>query len=299
MATAKTLQGRLLCASICAYGINDAGQYIPTLPYNQAAGWEASHPPVAVFGGDGNINACLVGKTPDGIVVAFRGTFPPALTIPSITDWWQGIIDCPPTMADRIPGRVHSGFRNAVNDTWEGVVANVQQFRQWFPNCPLYIAGHSKGGAMAGIAAAHIAFNDNRLPHPEAVYTFGAPHAGDTRFVNGFPASIPVMRYENALDIVSFLSPEDGFIKLVARIPYVGPLFERALGWDYDVLGDLRFIEEDLTITESYFGLPYIRIGELIWNMAQGETGFVKITNAHRWGCGSSYFSAICPDVDC
>lgn len=299
MATAKTLQGRLLCASICAYGIDGTGHYTPTLPYNQAAGWDTSHPPVAVFGGDNNINACLVGKTPDGIVIAFRGTFPPALNIPSIMDWWQGIIDCPPVTAGKIPGQVHSGFWNAVSNLWETIVQQVQQFQQWFPNSSLYITGHSKGGTLTSIAAAHIIFNDNRLPQPKALYTFAAPHAGDTDFVNGFPSSIPVIRYENYLDIVPFIPPRDRFIKLVAKIPYVGQLFERALGWDYEALGTLQYIEEDDNITDEYFGLSYIRIGELIWNMAQGETGFVHITNAHRYGCGSGYFSAICPDVSC
>lgn len=299
MATAKTLQGRLLCASRCAYSINDAGQYIPTLPYNQAAGWDTSHPPVAVFGGDNHINACLVGKTPDGIVIAFRGTFPPALTIPSIMDWWQDIIDCPPVVAGNIPGLVHSGFWSAVGTLWASIVVQVQQFMQWFPGSSLYLTGHSKGGALAGIAAAHIVFNDKRIPQPKAVYTFAAPHAGDTDFADGFPKNIPVTRYENYLDIVPYLPPEDSFIKLVARIPYVGQLFEKALGWNYDSLGKLQYIEQDHDITGSYFGLSYIRIGELIWNMAQGETGFVNIANAHRGGCGCGYFTAICPDVAC
>lgn len=299
MATAKTLQGRLLCASVCTYNIDVNGNYTPTLPYNQAAGWDTSHPPVAVFGGDNNINACLVGATADGIVIAFRGTLPPALNIPSILDWWQDIIDSPPTTAGKIPGKVHTGFWDALGSIWEGIVTQVKQFQTWFPNHPLYITGHSKGGGISPIAAANIIFNDQRIPQPTAVYTFAAPHPGNTDFADGFPAGVPVTRYENYLDIVPYLPPTEAFINLVSKIPLVGRLFAVASGWDYSPVGLLQYIQEDLEITDDYFGLSYIRIGELVWNMAQGEAGFVNIANAHHPGCSYGYFSALCPDVSC
>lgn len=299
MGTARTLEGRLLCACNCAYDINDQGVYTPTIPYNEATGWNTSYPPVAVFGGDDNINACLVGANTDGIVIAFRGTIPPALNIPSILDWWQDIVDCPPITTGSIPGAVHSGFWKAVGTLWEGIVQHVQQFQKWFPNQPLYITGHSKGGALASIAAANIIFNDNRIPQPKAVYTFASPHAGDEDFAAGFPENIPVTRYENYLDIVPFLPPEEGFINLVSKIPLVGNLFAKASGWDYAPLGELQYIDEQHDIAGSYFGLSYIRLGELVWNMAQGESGFVNIGKAHHAACGGGYFSAICGDVNC
>ncbi|MBL7727482.1 MAG: lipase family protein [Dinghuibacter sp.] len=299
MGAAKTLAGRLLCACNCAYKINGQGVYTPTIPYNEATGWNTSHPPVAVFGGDDNINACLVGVNTDGIIIAFRGTIAPALNIPSILDWWQDIVDCPPITAGSIPGKIHSGFWKATATIWEGIVKQVQQFREQFPGMPLYITGHSKGGALASIAAANIIFNDNRIPQPKAVYTFASPHAGDEDYVNGFPGHIPVTRYENYLDIVPFLPPEQGFINLVSKIPLVGNLFAKASGWDYAPLGDLEYIQEDLDITCEYFGLSYIRLGELVWNMAQGESGFVNIGKAHHSACGGGYFSAICADVTC
>jgi hypothetical protein len=299
MATAKTLEGRLLCACNCAYDIDDNGKYCPTLPYNEATGWDTSHPPVAVFGGKDNINACLVGANTDGIIIAFRGTFTPALNIPSILDWWQDIVDSPPTTAGAIPGKVHTGFWNAIGTIWEGIITQVQQFQKWFPNSALYITGHSKGGALTTIAAANIIFNDNRIPAPKAVYTFASPHAGDANFANGFPDHIPVTRFENYLDIVPFLPPEQSFINLVAKIPLVGDLFSIANGWNYAPLGELKYIQENDEITDSYFGLNYIRLGELVWNLAQGEAGFVNIGKAHHAACGGGYFTAVCPDVIC
>jgi hypothetical protein len=297
--TAKTLEGRLLCACNCAYGINAKGDYTPMLPYSEATGWDTSHPPVAVFGGKDNINACLVGINTDGIIIAFRGTFSPAFTIPSIMDWWQDIVDSPPATAGNIPGKVHSGFWNAINTIWEGIVTRVKQFKTHFPQAPLYITGHSKGGALVTIAAANIAFNDYRIGAPKAVYTFASPHAGDSTFANGFPASIPVTRYENHLDIIPFLPPAQNFINLASKIPMVGPLFAKASGWGYAPVGALQYIQEDHDIVGDSPFLNFIRLGELIWNLSHGETGFVKIATAHHAACGGGYFTGVCPDIRC
>jgi triacylglycerol lipase len=69
---------------------------------------------------------------------------------------------------------------------------------------PLYIAGHSLGGALAVLAAADLAAGGRR----PVVYTFGAPRAGDPRFACRYGRLVPESyRVANPHDIVTRLPP--------------------------------------------------------------------------------------------
>lgn len=298
---ASTINCRLLCASADAYGIDTSGNYTPRQPYADAVGWDTTHPPVAVASGDDDIDACLIGANQDGIIVAFRGTLPPyPVTVPSLLDWWQDLIDATPETVGNIPGKVHSGFWDALSAIWDGIVSQIANFQEWFPDAKLYITGHSKGGGMAPIYAANLHFNYPSLLQPTALYTFAGPHAGDTDFANGFPIStIPITRYENYLDIVPFLPPTEEFIQLAADIPYVGDLFKKAEGWDYASVGTLQYIEQDHDIIDDNPFLTDLRLGELVYAMVQGESGFQQIAAAHSLECGGGYASAVCPTGVC
>jgi triacylglycerol lipase len=76
-------------------------------------------------------------------------------------------------------GRVHAGFLNAFNeirDCFDAIVAARQ------PGQRLWLTGHSLGGALATLAAAHVG--------PAAVqglYTYGAPRVGDSAFAAVLP----------------------------------------------------------------------------------------------------------------
>ena len=66
---------------------------------------------------------------------------------------------------------------------------------------PVYVTGHSLGGALASLAALDIA-----AAHPRRrllVYTFGAPMVGDRRFAAQFRAACPrAFRVVNEMDPV-------------------------------------------------------------------------------------------------
>lgn len=303
MAAASTLsiQCRMMCASADAYGIDTSGNFTPRQPYHDAVGWDTTHPPVAIASGDDDIDACLVGKNIDGIVVAFRGTLPPyPVTVPGLIDWWQDIVDATPETVGSIPGKVHSGFWDAISAIWDDIVTQVANFQGWFPDQDLYVTGHSKGGGMAPIYAANLHFNNSTLPQPTAVYTFAGPHPGDTDFASGFPLStIPITRYENYLDIVPFLPPTQEFINLAADIPYVGDLFKKAEGWNYTSVGTLQYIEQDHDIEGDNPLLTAERLGELVLAMLKGESGFEEIAAAHSLECGGGYASGVCPSGVC
>jgi triacylglycerol lipase len=76
-------------------------------------------------------------------------------------------------------GRVHAGFLSAFNeirDCFDAIVAARQ------PAQRLWLTGHSLGGALATLAAAHVG--------PAAVqglYTYGAPRVGDSAFAAVLP----------------------------------------------------------------------------------------------------------------
>jgi len=64
----------LLCASGAANDINPVtGQYTPDPVFSKAVAYSTDPAPISAD----QINACLVGRTASGIIVAFRGTLPP------------------------------------------------------------------------------------------------------------------------------------------------------------------------------------------------------------------------------
>jgi hypothetical protein len=150
---AATLDCRMLSASVCAYYITLDGTFDPaaSAPYYDAVGYTAA--PVPFVAGD-DIDACLVGTNGDGVILAFRGTLPPApLTIASLLDW-MGDFTADPISVEGIQGKVHQGFWDDLSLMWEPVLAEIKkQMTANGQKLPLYITGHSKGGALASLAA--------------------------------------------------------------------------------------------------------------------------------------------------
>src|SRR5258708_35326139 len=135
---AISLNATLMCAGGTAYGISETGVYASMKPFNDALAYAPD--PVPVCGG--SINACLVGQTSDGIIVAFRGTV--------AKDWKDWLQDCmiEPVVVAGLPGRVHKGFYDAVNSVMDRVIAAVPVLKPSATK-PLYGTRASKGGCMA------------------------------------------------------------------------------------------------------------------------------------------------------
>lgn len=85
-------------------------------------------------------------------------------------------------------GRVHRGFQAAHKSVWPEIVEQLRAL----PG-PVYVAGHSLGGALAILSAQRYRF--------AAAYTFGAPRVGDKEFARyaGPPGHY---RIDNGIDIV-------------------------------------------------------------------------------------------------
>jgi hypothetical protein len=302
--TAPTLPGRLLCAAECTYNIDSNGNYTPPHIYHIGAGWLANPQPVAFTGGKDNINACLVGLNTDGIVIAFRGTLAPVppYTPAIIRDWVQDFYAIP-EVVPAIPGKVHTGFWNALDTLWDNIASTIKQLNSTHPTAPIYITGHSKGGGLAPICAARFHFQNGALPQPSAVYTFAAPHPGDDAFAAGFPlATIPVTRYENYLDLVPWLAPGETFIDLASKIPILGSIFAKAKGWNYTPVGTLQYIKSDSSIIPDNPALSAVRVAEIVYELGSGVLGgdgFSIIADAHHATCGYGYMKGVCPTGVC
>lgn len=98
-------------------------------------------------------------------------------------------------------GNTHKGF----TDIYLSLREQIFQLLTLIPtDLPLFITGHSLGGALATLAAVDIATNTN-FTSP-AVYTFGAPRVGDPAFVKYYNRTVPIhWRFQNKYDIVPHL----------------------------------------------------------------------------------------------
>ena len=96
-------------------------------------------------------------------------------------------------------GKVHRGFLSAfaeVSDDLDEIVSTKT------PDQSLWLTGHSLGGALAVIAAAHI-----ELFHVQGICTFGCPRVGNEAFANALPNEQHA-RYTFRDDWVPSLPPE-------------------------------------------------------------------------------------------
>jgi triacylglycerol lipase len=156
----------------------------------------------------------IAGKN-DYQIICFRGTN-------SITDmvydaWFTK------TAAYGGTGKVHKGFNNALQSVWPQLIKIINK------NTPLFITGHSLGGALAILTAHRLAVENYSVA---GVYTFGAPRVGNWAFKNA---------YDNLLKAKTFLH-----INHTDIVPTVAP---EILGFAHP--GNIRTFNKDHVITTS------------------------------------------------
>lgn len=165
---------------------------------------------VATFDRDGT-QAILVSNNRI-LGLAFRGT--EATSLKDIkADAKANITKCD------TPGNIHAGFKEAFKKV-ELLIQNKLNEDE-FQNMPLFITGHSLGGALATIAAKKLSHKGGIA----ACYTFGAPRVGDDEWITNIET--PIYRLVNAADCVTMLPPGTETITVMSFlsqfIPWVGP----------------------------------------------------------------------------
>ena len=119
------------------------------------------------------------------------------------------------------PGRVHCGFAHAIEEVWPEVrriLGSPSRAR------PVWITGHSLGGAMATLASVRLTSEGYKV---RAVYTYGSPRVGDRLFRDSY--SLANYRFVNDND-------------LVPHLPF---------RWCYKHVGKLRLVNNKGDLTED------------------------------------------------
>jgi triacylglycerol lipase len=116
-------------------------------------------------------------------------------------------------------GRVHHGFADALRTVWDEIQPTLDELDG--RSVPVWYTGHSMGGALATLAAAHRA--------PASLQTFAAPCVGDSSFASAL-VGYPCFRFVNCCDYV----PD-------AALPR----------WGYRHGGELDFMSSDGIVTRG------------------------------------------------
>jgi triacylglycerol lipase len=141
--------------------------------------------------------AGFVAEGDEILVVVFRGT-------ENTLDWWTNFNT--DFVALQGGTRVHTGFFQAywpIRDTiFEFIIAALRKKKR-----PVYITGHSLGGALALMATAELANHEDTDVRDSiaACYTFGCPRAGDSSF--DLYVKAPLYRVTNGVDLVPAVPP--------------------------------------------------------------------------------------------
>jgi hypothetical protein len=294
---ASTLDGRLLCASGTAYSVvADQAPVAPDPTNYYLAGAGFVQPPIGLVGGPDQIDACLVGQNSDGIVIAFRGTLPlDLIQAPSLLDWLDDF-EAAPVPAAGFPGFIHQGFVGVWGVLFPKITVELAKLQVASPGLPVYLTGHSKGGAVATLVAWSL--NQAGIT-PRKVVTIAAAKPADTVFSAAYDATgIDHVRYEYNNDIVPHLPLSDGgFLDFLSAIPGFDQDFSNLKRFDYQPVGTLWYIESGGQIISDNQTLRAERDGHLAAEII--EHGLRPVFDDHSITCGSGYLTAIAPEGVC
>jgi len=188
------------------------------------------------------------------VVIAFRGTEK------KISDWLTDIKAIPTTFGE---GKVHTGFYEAFTKEKDKkgrtVADRVMQIMQSAAvrddkdeTLPLFITGHSLGGALALMATNLLAADIKG-----ACYTFGGPRIANYEYFDKLKT--PVYRIVNSSDIVPRVPPGASMavivniVKLLSWVSKIVPVVSQGLDKvetfldklnGYRHVGDLRYLTD-------------------------------------------------------
>jgi hypothetical protein len=147
-------------------------------------------------------------------IVAFRGT---ATIGNALTDVEAALI-----RHDIFPGLIHFGFARAAEAVYPTVRVLLSALDR---DLPIWVTGHSLGGAMATLVAHRLAVEGFPV---RAVYTYGSPRAGNRNFRDAY--RLPNYRFVNDNDLVPHLP----------------------MRWCYRHVGELKLLTRDDKLLEQY-----------------------------------------------
>jgi len=163
----------------------------------------------------------LVAHNDSAIIIAFRGT---SSVEDALTDAKIKLIQDPGTK-----GKIHEGFKTGLDKVWLDIWNTVGRIRV-HDKRPIWLTGHSLGGALALTAAARLRFEKNVIIN--GLYTFGQPRVGDLAYVKACNRAF-------GLQYFRFVHNND----IVPRVPM------RVMGFEHT--GFFKYINKDLKLDSS------------------------------------------------
>jgi pimeloyl-ACP methyl ester carboxylesterase len=153
----------------------------------------------------------MVASSKNSVIISFRGTETSSLSFfHELATDFNAI-----PVSFQQGGTVHSGFLDALEEIWEekdeeyikknpkhhtGLRLYIEKLVSESFDRPIWICGHSLGGALATLCFA-------RIPEATGLYIFGSPRVGDEEF-NKLINNRPSFRIENAGDPIPLLPPK-------------------------------------------------------------------------------------------
>lgn len=153
-----------------------------------------------------------VGGDAQNIVIAFRGSQSPT-SMDGIKDWLLTNADnflIQPSgeigidfAAAGVGARFHRGFMRALHEIWQPAITEIQRLHSEKER-PIWVTGHSLGGALAILAAWRM--QQNFIPIHQVV-TFGSPMVGNDVAMAAFEREFAgrILRYVDQPDVVPWL----------------------------------------------------------------------------------------------
>ncbi|MCW3847941.1 lipase family protein [Sphingomonas sp. LB-2] len=198
------------------------------------------------------IDLALVGRVPEGVVVAFRGSLPPFFGAYEDDGWtvlldWLNDANSLCVQEPGFAGGVHLGFAESMRRLWvdgEGELGVRHAVQAMLDQTlldrksrrHLFVTGHSKGGALANLFAWRAARVGAWMDMPVSVATIAAARAGNAEFARAYAAErIACLRYELTSDLVPHLPPgrdTPDWVRGVART-----LAPKLAAMDYHAVG--------------------------------------------------------------
>jgi len=141
--------------------------------------------------------------------------------------------------------KVHRGFLKAFNHVRDAILTDLQTHT----GIPLYITGHSLGGALAVLATRLVASESQG-----ACYTFGGPRVGTAQVDDQIKT--PIYRVINAADLVPRLPPSYSIniLMTISKILHLAPVssfLRRFKGYVH--YGDMRYLTHVEPTPDNYF----------------------------------------------
>jgi hypothetical protein len=146
---------------------------------------------------------CVVACTPKAAFIVFRGTEQ------NLADWSTDVKAAhqAPKWDPTAPFKVHEGFNAALEDIWQAIDDDLKTRRVYERALPIWLGGHSLGGALAALGALRLRSHLDRGGHRNViacVHTIGQPRVRDRACAPALDSALPAryFRSVNNRDVV-------------------------------------------------------------------------------------------------